>query len=117
MSLFIISGVLARNSLILMDESEDDGYKQPEECDFDAMNFHLKCFWLDNWYLIAAGLVIPIISMVALNSQTGIFEKKLDPVIEESLGEYQLLGDSYHRMLWQEEVAIQQNRIMTDEVS
>ena len=69
--------------------------KQPEECDFDALNFSKKCFWVDNWYLIAAGLIIPIVSMIALHKETGIFDKEEIEVPDDQFEDYFILGESY----------------------
>ena len=37
--------------------------------------------------------------------------------MEKEMNEYFLLGESYQKLQWQEEVDIQQNRLLTDEVS
>ena len=69
-----------KNSLIEDNEPEYSQLeRQPEECDFDEMNWNLKCFWVDNWYLIAAGFIIPMISLYMLNESTGIFESYQKP--------------------------------------
>ena len=72
--------VSARNSLVLDDEYQNpEPYKQPEECDFDSLNIQKKCFWVDNWHLILAGFVIPIVTLFTLNRVTGIFEAEVIP--------------------------------------